>query len=412
VRREITDTWIRGLKPPAGGRLEVWDGRVRGLVLRITPSGVISWSVRSTTSAGKKTRPTLGTWPALGVADARKRALKLLADIADGADPVAKKKAERTARRARASLPTVAGYWAEWQASKAGQWSERYRRSVARLGRVEIAPHLGDRPLIETTRADWVGLISTKQRKAPGVANTLYRMAAAFLSHASTHGWIDGSPLPQRGMALIAPAPASRERILSDDELTAIWRAAENLRPKARAFVRLLITTAARESEAADIAVGEIDVADARWTIPGGRTKNGHGIALPLHQLVLPDLVTLLPAHDAGSGWRLLGDVAGSGFKGFGKLKARVDALSGITGWRWHDLRRTARTGMTRLGISRDHAEAALNHVSGRSALERTYDRYGFEPEVIAAVQRWQAHVATLVTSPPSAEIVPMRRSA
>jgi integrase len=412
MRREITDPWIRGLNPPPSGRLEIWDTRVRGLVLRITPTGVISWSVRSTTSAGKKTRPTLGRWPVLGVGDARKRALKLLADIAGGADPIAKKKAERSARRARSSLPTVGGYWAEWQASKGAQWSERYRRSVARLGRVEIAPHLGDRALIETTRADWVGLISTKQRKAPGVANTLYRMAAAFLSHASTRGWIDASPLPPRGMASIAPAPASRERILSDDELTAIWRAAENLRPKARAFVRLLITTAARESEAADIAVGEIDVSDARWTIPGGRTKNGHGIVLPLHQLVAPDLIALLPAHDARSGWRLLGDVAGAGFKGFGKLKARVDALSGVANWRWHDLRRTARTGMTRLGVSRDHAEAALNHISGRSALERTYDRHDFAPEVIAAVQRWQAHVAALVAEAPSAAVVPLRRPA
>ena len=123
-------------------------------------------------------------------------------------------------------------------------------------------------------------------------------------------------------------------------------------------------------------------------------------------------LIALLPTHDARSGWRLLGDVAGAGFKGFGKLKARVDALSGVANWRWHDLRRTARTGMTRLGVSRDHAEAALNHISGRSALERTYDRHDFAPEVIAAVQRWQAHVAKLVTSAPSAEIVPMRRSA
>ena len=81
-----------------------------------------------------------------------------------------------------------------------------------------------------------------------------------------------------------------------------------------------------------------------------------------------------------------------------------------MSGWRWHDLRRSARTGMTRLGVSRDHAEAALNHVSGRTALERTYDRHDFAPEVIASLSRWQAHVASLVTGQPSADVVPIRK--
>ena len=72
--------------------------------------------------------------------------------------------------------------------------------------------------------------------------------------------------------------------------------------------------------------------------------------------------------------------------------------------WRWHDLRRTARTGMTRLGVPRDHAEAAINHVSGRSKLERTYDRHDYAPEVIAALTLWQGHVAGIAGQ--AAEVV------
>jgi hypothetical protein len=86
-------------------------------------------------------------------------------------------------------------------------------------------------------------------------------------------------------------------------------------------------------------------------------------------------------------------------------LKSKVDQTPGVTIWRWHDLRKTAWTGMTRLGVSRDHAEAALNHVSARSALERTYDRHDFAPEVIAAHRRWHSHVIALVTNAPSAEV-------
>ena len=94
---------------------------------------------------------------------------------------------------------------------------------------------------------------------------------------------------------------------------------------------------------------------------------------------------------------KLLGRIKGGGFRGFGKLKLRMDGATKLVGWRWHDLRRTARTGMTRLGVPRDHAEAAINHVSGRSKLERTYDRHDYGPEVIAALTLWQGHVAHLV---------------
>ncbi len=133
---------------------------------------------------------------------------------------------------------------------------------------------------------------------------------------------------------------------------------------------------------------------------------------MPLHPLLVDDLRAVWPKHAAAPSWKLLGDIAGSGFRGYSKLKARLDKASGVTGWRWHDLRRTARTGMTRLGVSRDHAEAALNHISGRSALERTYDRHDYAQEVIAALKRWQSHVAARVTGAPSSEVIAFRRAA
>lgn len=82
-----------------------------------------------------------------------------------------------------------------------------------------------------------------------------------------------------------------------------------------------------------------------------------------------------------------------------------------MTGWRFHDLRRTARTGMTRLGVLREHAEAALNRVGGRTKLERTYDRHDYAAEVIAALGRWQAHVASLVSDVSTAAVIPIRKA-
>ena len=413
MRRELTDTWLRGVKPPASGRLEIWDTRVAGLVLRITFGGTATWSVRARTADGKRTRPKLGTWPAVGISEARKRALGAVAEIQDGGDPVATKRALQAARKARAGLPTVSERLAEWQATKADKWSDRYQGELLRLCTKEIEPKLGKRPLVETTREDWTKLIAAKHRNAPGIGSMLYRTAAAFLNHAEAHGWIPLPLLPRKGLALIAPPVGARKRTLTDEELKAVWTAADRLnRAKSRVFVHLLAMTATRQMEVADVSIGEIDLEAGKWAIPGSRTKNGCGIVVPLHPLLLDDLRAIWPEHAAGPSWKLLGEIAGSGFRGFSKLKARLDKAAGVTGWRWHDLRRTARTGMTQLGISRDHAEAALNHISGRSALERTYDRHNYGPEVLVALKRWQLNVAALVTGAKPAEVVPLRRQA
>jgi integrase len=413
MRRELTDVWLRGVKPPAAGRLEIWDTRAGGLVLRITPAGAATWSVRARTVDGKRTRPKIGTWPAVGIAEARKRALGISAAILAGGDPVAERQMRRAELAARAGLPTVADRLAEWREAKSGDWADSYAAAVLRLCAREIAPYLGTRPLAETSRVDWTTLIARKRRQSASSGANLYRACSAFLNHCEAAGWIDRALLPRKGASVLAPAVEARQRVLTDEELRAIWQAAVGMQPKSRAFIHLLTMTAVRRQEAADVATGEIDLDHGTWSIPGARTKNRTSVTVPLHPVLVADLRAIWPAHGkaAGPGWRLLGDIAGSGLAGFSKIKARVDAKSGVTAWHLHDLRRTARTGMTRLGVPREHAEAALNHISGRSALERTYDRHDFAPEVIAAVQRWQAHVASLVTEAPLGEVVPLRRT-
>ena len=127
MQRELTDTWLRGQKPPASGRLEIWDTRVSGLALRITPTGAATWSYRARTADGKRTRPKLGTWPAMGISEARKRALAATAEIQAGGDPVAARRALKAERKARAGLRTVAAGLTEWRDAKSAAWSARSR---------------------------------------------------------------------------------------------------------------------------------------------------------------------------------------------------------------------------------------------------------------------------------------------
>jgi integrase len=416
MQRDLTDAFLRTIKPPASGRMEIWDIRVRGLHLRMTPAGTATWALRTRTADGKQTRITLGTYPAFGIAAARKAALNALAEVHRGADPVAQKRAARAARARDRAEPTVAERIGQWQDARAHEWSARYTIEVQRAVAREVLPRLGARPLRQTTRADWVALIEGKRRAgAPGRAAFLYRTISAFLNHAEAAGWIDAPILPRRGAVKLAPPPPPRERVLTDDELRLLWRAAEAEPPKARAFTRLLILTAAREAEVAGIRAGEVDHTAAVWNLPGARTKNNRGLTLPLGDLAMVEIRAVWPA-DPGAETCILGRFPAAPMSGFSKLKTRLDArMAAIAAeagmpppapWRFHDIRRTARSGMARLGVPNDHAEAALNHISGRPALARTYDRHDYRAEALAALRTWQGFVAGLVAE--AAPVVPL----
>lgn len=417
MRRPLTDAFLRTLKPPAAGRLEVWDDRTPGLCLRVT-SRAMTWAVRGFTAEGKRTRVSLGRWPAVTLAEARRRARETLGAVAAGHDPVAEKRQMRARRKAEAAEPSVAERLAQWQEARAGRWSARHAREVARVARHDILPTLGSRRLRETTREHWTGLVEAKRRAgAPAMAALLYRVASAFLNFAEAAGWIDRPLLPRKGAATLAPPPAPRDRVLTDAELRSAWDAAGTLTPKARAFVRLLILTAAREAEVAGIMAGEVDLAAGLWHLPAARAKNGRALTIPLGDLALAELRAVWPDAPAPDDC-ILGRFAASPLAGFSKIKAALDAAMAAAGaapppWRLHDLRRTARSGMARLGVPNDHAEAALNHVSGRPGLARIYDRHDYAREAAEALRTWQAYVAGLVGQ--GAEVVALaerRRSA
>jgi integrase len=401
------------VKPPPHGRIEVRDTKVLGLVARITPSGQVSWAARGRRPDGREARVTLGTWPALSLAEARKRAQGARAAVADGADPAADKRQARTERQARAELPTVADRLAEWQAANERRWSPRYAGEVARLCDRELLPTLGTRPLAEIDRAGWTTVLAAVSRRTPAQGASLYRVAASFLAHADAHGWIAEHSLPRRGAAKIAPAVRSRDRVLTDDELRRVWAATATMRAGSRCFVRLLICTGCRADEAAGITMAELDPTLNRWRLPAHRAKNDRAHVMPLPPPLMAGLVALTPAaeRERFPGYRLLGRSRGAPLTGFSKLKTALDAASGVSGWRFHDLRRTVRTKLAALGVAPDIAERCLNHASAVGTLAQVYDRHDYAAEIIGALARWQAALAVLVGEREAgAEVVLLRR--
>jgi len=202
--------------------------------------------------------------------------------------------------------------------------------------------------------------------------------------------------------------PGSRERVLGETELSAIWRACGD--DDYGRIVRLLLLTAQRRDEVGSMRWVELDTNLGIWTLPGARTKNRREHLLPL----VPAALTLLPPPQNGrdflfgDGPRRSGDPH-RGFSGWSKSKTALDARIAealgepLPHWTVHDLRRSASTAMAdRLGVLPHIVEAILNHVSGhRAGVAGVYNRARYAAEMHAALQRWAQHVAALAAQKP-----------
>jgi integrase len=205
------------------------------------------------------------------------------------------------------------------------------------------------------------------------------------------------SPLV-RGMRRAKPAhERARTRILEDDELRAVWTAAQQMGGTSGAYIRFLLLTAARKSEAANMRWSELKGVD--WILPAARNKVKADLVRPLSVAALAALV-YVPRIEAR-------DFAFRPLRASAKLKRELDERSGVTGWVLHDLRRTARSLMSRAGVNTDHAERCLGHVIG--GVRATYDRHEFYNEKNHAFEALAAQIESIV-NPPPANVVALTR--
>jgi integrase len=204
--------------------------------------------------------------------------------------------------------------------------------------------------------------------------------------------WAKGRGIIESNPAADLPKPGreiARDRVLTDDELAAVWKNAEALGWPYGDAIRLLILTGARRSEISDLQWPEVDGSTIKLT--GARTKNGEPHKIPLSnpaKLVFSQIPRI-----AGSEF-VFGKPLSGGAWSQAKLKF---ATAGIPHWRIHDLRRTVANGLQRLGFNLQVIEAVLAHTSGsRSGVVGTYQRHSFDPEKRAALDAWGDHVVAL----------------
>ncbi len=384
-KRALTEAAVKRLKPPKAGQVDHFDKGYPGLALRLSYGGGKSF-VFFYHHGGKLRRMTLGTYPALGLAEARAVWREARQDAQAGRDPASARKRERGAT-------DFESVFKEWL--RRDQGKNKTKDAVKRLIAKDVLPAWQYRAVADIGRRDILDVLdAVVDRGSPITARRLHAHLHRLFKWAVGRGIIASNPMADM------PKPGSetkRDRVLNDVELDAVSKGAEQLGWPFGDAIRLLILTGARRQEIGGLRWSEIDGDTIK--LDGTRTKNSEPHVIPLSA----------PARAIIDG---LPRIAGSEFvftttgrtpvTGWSRAKLRLDVLDAEHGalppWVIHDLRRTVATGLQKLGIGLQVIEAVLGHTSGsRAGVVGIYQRHSFDAEKADALESWGAHVMALV---------------
>jgi integrase len=413
----INKSTVDATHPGAKDKL-LWDDKVRGFGLKVTPSGskVYVYQYRLGGRGAKVRRYTIGRHGSITPDAARKEAERLSLQTAQGHDPQQAK-----VSKARQSIDLAFKDYADRFVDEClkVRWKSSYAGGEAHL-RLYAKPVLGSKPLPDIDRADIRAVLKPVRHKV-ATASYLYAVLRRLFRWAVSEGDLKVSPLD--GMEP-PPLPSKRERFLSDPELVLVWNASDKLGYPFGPLVRLLILTGARREEVAALDWSELDHKAKLWALPSERSKNSTAASFPLSPLAAMELDSLALRVRKDGKWPRRGLVFSTtgetSVSGYSRAKARLDrevALRNaklddpliIEPWRLHDLRRTLATGMQRLGVRFEVTEALLNHVGeSRSGVAGVYQKHDWGPEKASALKAWSDHVSALLTDADRSNVVPL----
>ena len=395
MRVLLTDRFVAGAKGDGSRQVEFFDAKTKGLSLRVSRKGVKSWSFSFTASKGKRARLTLGSYPAVTLAAARGLALEAQATVQSGQDP----------RMHKAGAMTLAALIEHYVAKHVRNL--RSAKQVERRFLRNVIPVIGSVRLADLHRRDINRAVdAVTDRGCPIEANRVFSDLRAALRWAVSRGDLDRNPV--EGMS--APSPArNRDRVLNESEIRHLWNVLAKALPSqigCQRILRLCLVTAQRVGEVTGIQRDELDLDRRLWTLPGSRTKNAHPHTVPLSGLAVSIIEEAIA--DAGHSRRPfdLLPVAVARFVGRAQTKFGISPS-----WTPHDLRRTALTGMARLGV----APIVLGHVANHRTTTRAgvtlavYSQYAYDREKREALDLWAARLAAIVGDQAAAEVVPLR---
>jgi integrase len=408
MAKHLTAIAVANLKP-ALVRREIPDPGARGLYVVVQPSGRKGFAVRYRFN-GKPRKLTLPAGATL--AEARVIAAKALVEVENGHDP---SKAKLEAQRARDAAANTFRAICEQHLDREARRKEterprslRWRRDL--LERL-VYPTLGDMPIHEIKRKVVIQLLDDIEdgklkgptgkpiKGGPAMAHAVLAVIRKIMRWYAVRDE-DYTPPIVPGMGRARAKKQMRARILTDDELRAVWAATENRDPFS-AFVRFLLLTGARRTEVAAMTWDEISGKD--WILPAHRNKVKLDLVRPLSKAALE----VLNAQPPIEGCPYVFTYGSKPLSNYSQGKNALAAASGTTGWTLHDLRHTARSLMSRAGVNADHAERCLGHVIG--GIRGTYDRHEFHPEKAHTYEMLAAQIEHIVHPPPKGNVRQLR---
>jgi integrase len=351
--------------------------------------------------ASPKRRLALGDYPTVGLAEARARAAEAKRLARAGVDPAD----EPRGGAGRARGPTVADLVARYAAEHLRRNGLRSAADAEKKLRLHVLPAWGKRPVAAVERGDLVRLIEAvrvprtvevregdrtlrRVRGGPGAAAEVRKWCRAMFQFA-----VDAGLRPDNPFADVRNRDRQRprDRVLSMEELGAVWEAAGDLGYPWGPWYRLILLTGDRRGEWARARWDWLDPDRTRLEIPASEYKTGKPQVVPLSGQARA-ILDMLPHSGAGP-FLFSSDGGARPVSGFSKAKARLDrALADRLGrplppWVVHDLRRSMATHMERIGVAPHVIEVCLGHVL--KGVAGTYRQYGYLPEKAAALQRW-----------------------
>ena len=364
-----------------------WDAGLPGFGVKVTPRSrkvfVVLYRIGG---AGSRLRKyTIGPYGRVTLQMARAEAQKVLAARLEGRDPATEKR-ESKRRMTADRVDDLIEVFIVQHVSKTRKAAE-----ISRLLRREVVSRWGNRCVHAIGKRDIVELASEiAQRGTPMAANTLLKVIKTFLNWCVGRAVIDASPA--EGVPLPGKEVA-RDRVLTNNELASVIRAGRQIGGAYGGIVEMLALTGQRREEVAQMVGDEIDFNSRTWTLPGSRTKNGKP-----HIVHLSEACIKLIKRASGLGSYVFSISGVKPFQNFTNAKRALDELSGVTGWRLHDLRRTCVSGMAGLGVPPHVADKILNHQSGTiSGVAAVYQRHDFLAERKLALEQWGQYIETLV---------------
>jgi integrase len=403
MKTMLTDRSLRAMKPASPGtRKMVWDAAVPSFGVRVTDKGKLTFIVMRRL-LGKIVRRMIGQYPIMTLAKAREGALEALRDIERGIDPKEKKEAERHAeahRRAN-SFASVAEEFISRHVAKLRSGPE-----VKAAIRRELIGRWGARPITEINRRDIVhALEEIADSGRPYAAHKLFNYMSKLFGWAigrSLYG-LEVSPCTGIKTSEVIGKKEPRQRVLLDSEMAALWRAMAAIPYPAGPFVRILLITGQRLREVAEMRWPEIDLDKALWTIPPERMKGDAAHEIPLPPIAV-EILKGLPRFTGPYVFTTTGGARPIG--GFSKMKLRIDAAmkEPIAPWRFHDIRRTMRTGLGALPVPNNVSELCIAHA--QPGLHRTYDLHSYRDEKRRAFELWAARLLSIVEPHGGADVV------